>query len=223
MLVDFPHGFYYLSLLGSSFISIFLYRNVDKPFQWLIILMLVTSISEIIAKYLAFELFESNNIVYHFFTPLEFSIYCIIYYFFIRTTKYNTYFILLSASLIIFEIINTIFFQSFSVSNTNTLIIESVFLVTLSLLLFYQLKEEPLYDNLLHEGVFWFNSAILIYYCFNILVWGFHNLRVYELTNPPKLMYDINLILSGFLYLIFLFSICLGYKKFQLHLTNRYV
>lgn len=118
--------------------------------------------------------------------------------------------------LILAEIINTIYFQPLSFSNTNIMILESVLLVFFTLILFAEIKDHTLYENLLKEGVFWFNSAVLIYYAFNILVWGFHSFKIYMLDNPPVLIYRINLIFSAVLYIVYTYANHLSIQKNQI-------
>ena len=203
MQVDFYSIFYYSCLSMAAGMGLFCMKRNSIGFRWLAILVVMTLVSEFTAKYIAFGLDKPNSIVYHIFTPIEYSIYVIIFNHFIARKKWQK---LLKASaimLVLFEIINTIYFQPLREANTNVMILESVFLVFLSLLLFLKIRETPSPTNLLREGVFWFNSAVLCYYAFNTLIWGFHNMKVYTFENPPQIMYDFNLILSGLFYLTF--------------------
>jgi hypothetical protein len=92
------------------------------------------------------------------------------------------------------------------------MILESVILVFLSLMLFLRIKESSSYENLLIEGIFWFNSGVLMYYAFNILVWGFHSIKIYHMINPPNIIYSINLFFCGLLYLAYFIAIYLNFK-----------
>ena len=215
MNVDFYDIFYYGCLLLSAITGLWYVHKVDREFKWLAILMLLTLISEMIAKYIAFGLNKPNNVVYHIFTPIEYTVYVIIFQGFLEHKKWNKLLWLSAIGLIFIEIINTIYFQPLDEMNTNVLIPESVFLVFLSLMLFLKIRETPSPENLLRAGVFWFNSAVLCYYAFSILVWGFHNMKVYLLDDPPKFIYDLLLVLSGFLYLTFSLAILLNRKASQ--------
>lgn len=210
MKVDFYDIFYYGCLLLAAITGLWYFKKADTVFKGIAILILLTLISELIAKYIAFGLNKPNSIVYHLFTPVEYTIYVIIFQGFLDHKKWNTLLWLSAIGLFLFEIVNTIFFQSLSVTNTNVMITESVLLVFLSLMLFLKIRETPSIGNLLKEGVFWFNSAVLCYYAFNSLIWGFHNMKVYTLENPPQVIYDLNLILSGLLYLSFSTAIILN-------------
>ena len=185
-------------------------KKNSTGFRWLVLLIILTLVSELTAKYIAFSLVKPNSIVYHIFTPIEYTIYVIIFNHFIARKKWQTLLKASAIGLILFECINTLYFQSLREANTNVMILESVFLVFLSLLLFLKIRETPSPTNLLREGVFWFNSAVLCYYAFNTLIWGFHNMKVYTFENPPQIMYDFNLILSGLFYLAFSMAIFLN-------------
>lgn len=210
MLFDFYDIFYYGCLLLAVITGVWCFHKVDTEFKWIAILIFLTLISELIAKYIAFGLEKPNSIMYHVFTPIEYTIYVIIFQGCLDHKRWNTLLWLSAIGLFLFEIVNTIFFQSLHVTNTNVMITESVFLVFLSLMLFLKIRETPSIGNILREGVFWFNSAVLCYYAFNSLIWGFHNMKVYTLENPPKVMYELNLVLSGLLYLTFSMAIILN-------------
>jgi hypothetical protein len=209
MNIDIYDIFYYSCLSISAVTGMICLKKTDRGFKWLIILIIFTLCSELLAKYIAHGLDKPNNIVYHVFTPFEYAIYVIIFNHFMARRKWQTLLKASAIGLMLFEVINSLFFQSLRETNTNVMIVESAFLVLLSLLLFLIIRETPSPGNLLREGVFWFNSAVLCYYSFNILIWGFHNMKVYTLENPPQFMYDFNLILSGLLYMTYTTAILL--------------
>jgi len=205
---DFYDIFYYSCLLISAAIGLACLNKVERGFKWLAILMVLTVVSELIAKYLVYGLEkQDNNIVYHFFTPVEYAFYVIIFLQFLEDKKWHWRLWLSAIALFLFEILNTMYIQPLNVTSTNVIIAESVLLVFLSLVFFLKIRETPSQRILLREGVFWFNSAVLCYYAFSILVWGFHNMKVYNLDNAPQIIYDINMILSGLLYLSFSIAI----------------
>ncbi len=213
MTADIYDVFYYCSLLLSAVTGCYFYKKIETPYKWLTILLVFTLVSELIAKFIAYGMGHPNSIVYHIFTPIEYTLYVTIFLHFIQQKKWNKLFWLSAVALLLFEIVNTLFFQSLQETNTNTMILESCLLVCLSLLLFLKIRETPSKRNILKEGIFWFNSAVICYYSFNIIIWGFHNMEVYMLDNPPQFIYDFNMILSGLLYLTYLTAIFLNTKK----------
>lgn len=209
MFIDFYYSLYYCSLILAALISIFLFIRADAPFRWLALLVVLTLISELSAIYIL-RFSKTNSIVYHFFTPIEYFFYTMIYYRFFRNKKW-LYFLMGSViCLLLLEVLNTIYLQPLQVDNTNIAIVESIFLVFLSLMLFVNIRTSLASENILKEGVFWFNSIVLIYYTFNILISGFHSFKVYQFQNPPMVIYQINFLLSGLLYLVYSLSIILN-------------
>jgi len=208
MFRDIYLNLYYGILISATYISLSYLKKVDKPFALLCLLILLTAINEFIAGYLYFCR-KPNGIVYLIFTPVEYFIYAMIYKIFLNDKKWTRILFISFACLIVLEIVNTIFYQRLSIP-TNIMSIESVLLVILSLKLFIKIREEPVYENVLNEGVFWFNSAVLVYYSFDILIWGFHSL-VYHLKDPPRIIYNILQLFSGLLYLTYGAAIFLNY------------
>lgn len=206
---DFSHSFYYLSLLISAVVGLICLRQCKDGFRVIIILIEFVLVSELIAKYVVTSTAYSNNIVYHIYTPVEFLLYAIIYSYFLHSKKWKLILGGCVIFMIVAEVANTYLFQALDQTNTNTIMLESILLVFLSLVLFLRISETANFQNILKSGVFWFNSAILIYYSFNILVWGFHSIKVYQLKNPPIIIYNMLLVFSGLLYLTFTGSIIL--------------
>ncbi len=207
--MSFYLAFYYIALVFAACTSIALFKKVEKVFKRIGLLVLLTIFNEIIAGFLSFR-HVNNNSVYHLFTPVEYGVYVSIFTLFLNDERWKKMIFLSVAGLILLEIINTILFQHIDETPTNIMNIESVLLVILSLRLFVSIREQPVYDYILKEGVFWFNSAVLMYYAFDILIWGFHSI-VYHSPDPPAIIYHILLLFSGFLYIAYAASILLNY------------
>jgi hypothetical protein len=213
MFINFYHSFYYSILIASALTALVLFRGLDTVFKWLAILLFATLLSELIAKYISFSLRKSNNPVYHIFTIIEYILYAFIYSYFFSTKKYRSFLIISAWGLLGLEIINVLFFQNLQTDNTNTMMLESLLLIFLSLTLFMEIKNSLKYKNIFQEGIFWFNCAVLFYYSFSVLIWGLHGLKIYELKDQPMVVYDLILLLSGLLYLFYSFSIVLNFRS----------
>jgi len=210
MFTDFYRAFYYSFLIIAAVIGLLYFKKVDKTFRWVCLLIILTLISELIAKYFSLHR-KPNGIVYIIFTPVEYFVYVMIYTSFFDDKKWSKILFTSVACLVFAGIINTIFFQPAIETPTNTMNIESVLLVVLSLKLFINIREKPVYENVLSEGVFWFNSAVLIYYSFDILFWGFHNIA-FRLRNPPAIIYNGLLLFSGLLYIVYAVSVLVNFS-----------
>lgn len=209
MFSNFYHGFYYTALIVSATVSLWLFAKASSPFRWLAILIVFTMISEITAKYLGVN-YDNNSIVYHIFTPIEYLIYAVIFYKFFKSRRWNGFFISSVLGIFLLAILNAKFLQPVHVDNSNIMMVENILLVFLSLMLFVRIRTSHHSKNILLEGVFWFNSMVLIYYTFNILIAGFHSFEVYKYQNPPMVIYKINLLMSALLYLVYTLSITLN-------------
>lgn len=203
MFSDFVHSAYYSLLIAAAVVSLLLMKRFSEGFTYLAILIIVTLISESIAKYVSFVYRKNSNFIYHVFVVIEFGFYALIYSRFFGNRQWNIILLFCFAALFLAEILNTIFLQPLKWSNTNVLILEALMLVFISLNYFMKLREETLHTPLVKEPIFWFNCAVLFYYSFNVLIWGFHSLKVYQLKKPPLIIYDFNLILSALLYFVY--------------------
>ena len=145
--------------------------------------------------------------------PVEYTLYVVIVNAFLRHKKLSIYLWLSAVGLALFEIINTLYAQPLRVSNTNSIIMEGTLLVILALMLFLKIRQTFTQQNILRRGVFWIASAMLCYYACSIFIWGFHNMKVYLLDNPPHIIYDINLLLSGLLYLTYTIAIVINTRN----------
>ncbi len=209
MFSEFYQGCYYGALILAACVSLGLFYKTEPPFRWLSWLIIITLASEFTAKYLGTQ-FGNNSIVYHVFTPIEYFFYANIFYRFFKKKRWSGFLILSVVVLILVEFLNTKYLQPLEVDNTNIMLLENIFLVFLSLLLFVNIRISHTSENILLEGVFWFNSMVLVYYTFNILIAGFHSFEVYLFHNPPMIIYKINLLLSALLYLVYTLSIVLN-------------
>ncbi len=205
---DFYHACYYCILPLAAVISLLYFKRADKAFKWLCILIFLTCLSEFTALYVGLH-YGFNGIVYDVFTPIEYFMYANIYSLFLNDKKWKKILPLTVAFLIFVDVINVLFFQHITEVPTNTINIEMVMLVFLSLLLFINIREKPVYENIIGEGVFWFNSAVLFYYSFKILIWGFYGV-MYNMKDPPKINSNMLLFSSGLLYLLYVFCILLN-------------
>lgn len=218
MFFDIYHSLYYGALCLAALASGLLFFRLQHVFRILSLMIIVTLISELTAKYVAYSYQFSNNIIYHFFTPVEYGFYTAIFAGFLQQRTWTRVLVVSWIILAGIGIVNALYIQPLHQSNTNIMIMESVFLVFFSLILFLKMKDDAMYDDILKEGVFWFNSAVLMYYSFNILVWGFHSFKIYTLRDPPVIMYHINLIFSALLYTTYVYAMYLsklGNKKRQ--------
>ena len=206
---DFYRGFYYSILFVAVIISLIHFRHVGKAFKWISLLLIITLISDLIASYVYFAFRYPKNIIYHFFTPIEYFIYASAYVAFLNNKKWNRILMISVAVFVGVEILNTLFLQPLKKFPSNIFIVEDLLLVYLSLILFSRMRSMKLSNNLLKEGIFWFNSSVLFYCSLDILISGLLNL-VISPQRVPGFILNILLLFNGLLYACFAISIILN-------------
>lgn len=206
---DFYRGFYYSILFIAVIISLIYFRRLEKAFRLISLILIATFTSDLVASYVYFYFRQPKNIVYHFFTPIEYLIYASVFMIFFGDKKWNRILIVSVIFFIVLEVLNTLFFQPLKKFPSNIFIIEDLLLVFLSLILFSKMMRIKLSDNLLKEGIFWFNSSVLFYCSLDILVSGLLNL-VISPQRVPGIILNILLLFNGFLYICFAISIILN-------------
>ncbi|HEY2584094.1 MAG TPA: hypothetical protein VGI43_19960 [Mucilaginibacter sp.] len=207
MFKDFYAAFYYGILIVAASISLLYFKKVTRTFKWLCMLIIITLVSELIAKYFSLK-HHPNSIIYIILTPIEYSIYAMIYSLFFKSKLWTRILFGSVVCLMVLEILNILFF-SLQAANNNMIEVEGILLVAASLKLFIDIREKPVYENIFKESVFWFNSVVLLYYSNQVLFYGIHDL-IYRLKNPPNIVYQILLLFSGFLYIGYTISILLN-------------
>ena len=209
MFNNFFDSFYYWALIVSSVCCLFFFRKIEMPFRLLSMLIWVTLANEITAYGMSYS--KGNNaIVYNLFIPVEFLFYVLIFHKVFYSKQWSIVAFCCFVLLVAEEIISAVFFHSLIHDQfVDTTTFESVLLVFLSLSLFLKMRSSIIFENLLLESVFWFNSAVLFYYGYNIIFWG-----LYE-NSQNELVYTVNFLLSGFLYFAYAFSVFLNYRKIR--------
>ncbi len=120
-----------------------------------------------------FSQFSQNNLyIFHLFTVIEFTLITLFYIlYFKKYFKPIVFLILIPVFLIIAITEYTI--KGAGCMNNITTSIESILFVSFSLFLYYYVMTKSLIENLFSSSVFWLNSAILIYFSGNLLLFIF--------------------------------------------------
>lgn len=193
----------YLLILGICIlIGCIKFKQLEKPYFYLWLLIIITFINEIIITILQ-KKGLNYNVQLHFFPLIEFYFYAKIYQEIFDNEKVAKKVNLLLGLLFALQIINTTLLQPIYESNTNIFMIESIFLIFLSLLYFNDMAKKMNYGNLFKLEAFWFNSFVFIFYAYNINIWGFDSLKVAKWVIVPNFIYQIMAILCILMYLVF--------------------
>lgn len=171
-----PVEFYiYFTVLAVNLIyGLLFYRSLKPPYKTIILLVLITLISEIAGRILAVKMRNSCP-PYHFYLPLQYILFCVIYNQFIKQ-KFLFYYSIVSAIILLaFNIINSLHFQIISKVPSNSLLVNGLFTIFLVLYTYAQMLKKTSPVPLYQQGLFWFNMANFIYFTITFCFWAFFN------------------------------------------------
>lgn len=155
-------------IIGSVF--------VKRIKTYLIPIFIVTSISAVveIINFVFVTFVENNLFVFHIFTILEFTLLTLFYSYLLKNHINSQLFYIFIALFI------TMAFFDYKINGLKSIdslssTVESIFLVSSSLVLFFFMIYKKMLPNLLASPIFWVNSGVLIYFSGNIFLFAFSN------------------------------------------------
>lgn len=178
------HYFTSIAILISFcplFISIFNRKYIKGEFVFLTIIFGVSALSEVVNYFLVQRKINTFP-VFHFYTFFEFGLYVLFYLNYLKLKKSALIF---WVQILVVPIIVIIDFKINSLYKMDTLSTstESMMLSGYSLYLFYIMLKLPILKNITSAPIFWVNSAVLIYFMGNLMVFLFSN---YIQTYQPE-------------------------------------
>lgn len=179
--------------------------------QPIIILLGVTFASEIISRILAYEIRNSNP-AYHFFTPVQITLWAIFFLLALKNKKIRVIISILALALILFSIVNSILWEGLKIFPENVLRMECIFLILGGASLFIEKLDEPSSENIFKNPLFIISVAVL---WFNLISFIFFESHNFFLRNkiPAHSIRTIHYISNYVYYLIILVAILLS-KQF---------
>lgn len=137
----------------------------------LFILVFISLTVEIISW--GFSQFSENNLyIFHLFTVVEFILISLFYIFYFKQYFKPIIFITLLPLFIIITI-TEYYIKGANCMNNISTSVESILFVSYSLFLYFFVMKKSLIENLLSSSIFWLNSAVLIYFSGNLLLFLF--------------------------------------------------
>jgi len=165
---------YLLLFLGIA-VGVFYYRKLNSAFKYLIILLICVLITEVGSKIIPHYGFNKNPL-YILFSILHYPIFSYIYYQFLSKKKDFKIHLLVTAFLYyFFVVLNIIYLQPVTIFPSNIILVESVFILSQILYLFYDMLHHPIQKPLTQQGMFWVNSGSLFFYSSTFIIFGFFN------------------------------------------------
>lgn len=169
---------YYGVLLLGIALGIKNFKSLALPFKWLLVLLVVTLITEVIALGLALTI-RTSGPVYHINTVLFFGLVNGIYYHLSENKILKLFTIYSIPVFVLLAVLNVLFLESFFRFPVFTSVIEGLKNVFLALFFFVVLLKDTEETDILKNKRFWLNCAILF---FNVTTLCSFALRNYLLT-----------------------------------------
>jgi len=162
--MSFNEIFYvYLSLLFLATMPGFVrYKQLNKAFRVLTILLLCTLISEATKK--IYGQISHNSMPHaHVWAVIEFGFFSLTYYYLITSPAVKRSIIYAIGGMVVLEIANVFFFEKLTQFPSLILEASHIVYVIYSLLLFRQMLLSPAEQSLFKQSLFWFNINMLFY------------------------------------------------------------
>ena len=122
-----------------------------------------------------FENRWNNQFLYHFYTPLEFLGFGLIYQNWLKQWVGKKIFVALILIVILLAILNTLFLQPLEIVNSNIIILCAILLIGLAITFFYFVFTNLSLGRLEKSPEFWINTSVLLYYAGSLLILGLNN------------------------------------------------
>jgi hypothetical protein len=148
-------------LLGISIYGIVSFKRLTIPFKWLTGLMIVTSISEISTRLLIF-LIRNSSSSYHFYIPIEYTCYYLIYKSLRNKIKDHALTRVIFNLIMLSVFLNSILIQTVFVFPSYAISLTHLHIFFLSLLYFRELINKDFKKDITRVAEFWLNTSVLI-------------------------------------------------------------
>lgn len=164
--------FYLFILFIDVIIGMYKYYQYDEKIKIVLFLIVATFLCEVIATLLSYSTIGRDPI-YHFYSVLEVSLTTL---FFIKTIELKNYQIKFFLSITIWMVIafiNMYLYQPLNEINSNILIIESFFIILMSLFALYKMLLDESITNIVNYPHFWIWVMFLLLWSGSFFFWGY--------------------------------------------------
>lgn len=195
---------------GPILISLINFKHLKRSLLPLFALFVFSILTDILNR-IHMEMKINNSYIFHFFTIIEFVLISLFYSLFFK--KYFNP-LIINLLILIFFIVAFIDYKINGLNSIDnfSISIESIILTLYSLYLFYYILKNLLFENLLAEPIFWINTAILVYFAGNLLIFVFSS---YLIQNAPKTHLLLWAIVHSFINIIYNVFLSIGFWKIK--------
>lgn len=145
----------------------------------------------------------SNLFIWHIYTPIEFYFYCFIFSKQIVPPLSKSFFRSVLYAFGAVALLNMLFVQGFAQFNSYTRVLEGLIFISFSVVLLFQLFRQEESVPFQNKPMFWFASAVLLYFSGNLFVFIFSNFILQYFINLNKIVWTSNALLNYITYILF--------------------
>jgi len=174
MIYNVVNATYYASLICSSLLCLYRFKQFDGATRTLSILICCALIVECAADYLA-RVYHNNLSLYSIYSLFEYGIICLYFNKVIDVFRKQNLGLYIGFGGIVLGIANLLFLQSINSLNSFFLFFESLSIVGMSLFAFFRLllvRDDLILPRYPH---FWFISILLFFWSIMLLNWGLYD------------------------------------------------
>jgi hypothetical protein len=191
------------SSLIPVLIGLIYYQNLNKPFKRLVWFLTFFAFVEF-TGYLIAKLFGNNMPLLHIFTILEFAMLLSVFInYFNISVKYYLGAVFLFTIIVLLDAIGL---KNLFIFGSVAKPLESIVFTIVSLYFYYKILNNNLQDKLLNQPMFWYSSAILVYFSINFFQFLLLNVIMKESINIGYLDNNIHSIINTLTNLIYTLS-----------------
>jgi len=202
-------SYFYISILGFSFLSSLISFRLDYPFHLKLfsVLLGITFVVEFIAYFLTRQLHLQNNVLlYNFFILVEFWCYSFYYLHIIRLPVIQKIILVYLSLFPLFWGYTTFFVFAINIWNSYVIIVGSFFTIFMSVLYYYQLFTSKELVRLKNCPEFWIATALIFFYSCQLPIMGTLNFIGSNYRLLAQKFIVLQNILNILMYLMFIYS-----------------
>lgn len=201
--------FIYLSVVFLATLGgIYKFKDKDKASKILVFLLCLTLLTEFTAYWVAVK-YRNNMFVYHFFAPIQLIVVAAYFDNILHQFKKRRIGIAIGVIAAIAAVINTVFFQSFQILNSNFLLFEGLIIMGLALYAFQLILSDERID-IYRYGHFWTIVILIFFWSVTYTTWALYSVlqvkRLFVMPFVTHLVWSVNIVTYlaiGFILLYF--------------------
>lgn len=212
--------FIYLTVLSFALIGgVYKISQRDFATKTLVALLCITLLSELTAHWAAIK-FRNNMFVYHFFSPIQLIFLGVYFDNVISRLKRIQFAKVVCAIATIAAVVNTVFFQSLKILNSNFLLLEGLIIMALALYTFQLiLSDERI--NIYSYGHFWMIVIFIFFWSITYTWWALYTVlqekERYVLSHISRVLWAVNIITYAAIGFVLIYFSGNGSKKQLAH------